>query len=203
MVRRTVLGSCFGVALVTGMAAHSAVAPAQAQELPVATVSAGSASVGDVGVALNGFFLEGERKLSQRLSIVGQVHRATATGDGYFSTIAWTDIFAGGGVRFTMRPRRVVQPHVHALFGLYQVSNDETITNPRRRPGPADNYTDNYAAFVFGAGLNIMPSPRVGIRLGADIQALPGVTPTVRALAGVVLPLGRRQPRRRGDFKST
>ena len=63
-------------------------------------------------------------------------------------------------------------------------SNDETITNSRRRPGPGDNYTDHYPAFVFGAGLNIMPSPRVGLRLGADIQTLPGVTPTVRALAG-------------------
>ena len=191
MVLRTAFDSCFLAAFVTSAVSLLVVAEARAQ-MPSVTISAGLATVGDVDVSLNGFFLEGERQLSPRLSIVGQVHRATATSEGFFSTIAWTDLFAGGGVRFGMRRGRAIQPHVHALFGLYQVSNDETITNVRRRPGPADHYIDNYAAFVFGAGLSIMPNAPVGVRLGADLQALPGVTPTVRVLAGVVVPLGRR-----------
>jgi hypothetical protein len=66
-----------------------------------------------------------------------------------------------------MRPGRAIRPHVHALFGLYQVSNDETITNVRRRPGPADHYTDNYAALVFGATVRSNDTSAAGRALAA------------------------------------
>jgi len=91
-----------------------------------------------------------------------------------------------------MRPRRVVQPHVHALFGLYQVSTDEIITDRRRNPVSTASYTDNSAAFVLGAGVNIMPNHRIGFRAGLDMQIHPGALPTGRFTAGVVVPIGRR-----------
>ena len=53
---------------------------------------------------------------------------------------------------------------LHALFGLYQVSTDEVITDRRRNPVSTTSYTDNSAAFVLGAGLNIMPNHRIGFR---------------------------------------
>jgi hypothetical protein len=192
MVRNSTAGFCPVLVTVFGMALPWTAVPAAAQSAPAVDVAGGFARVADGDIAPGGFFVEGALRLSPRFSVVGQLHRATTSGEGYFSTLDWTDVFAGGGVRFTMRPRRVVQPHLQALVGLYEVSTNETITDPRRRPGPPNSYTDRYAAFVFGAGVNVMASPHIGFRAGVDVQVLPGVLPTGRVTTGVVVPLGRR-----------
>jgi hypothetical protein len=104
------------LAAVVGLA-PCAVVLAQAQDAPAVTVAGGLVRVVDEDVTLDGFFVEGERQISRRFSIVGQVHRATTSNGSSFPTFDWTDLFDGSGVRFTMRPHRVVQPHVHALAG--------------------------------------------------------------------------------------
>jgi hypothetical protein len=143
-------------------------------------------------VGLHGFFAEAERPLSPRLSVVGQTHWATTSSECSCGMTAWTDLFAGGGLRLTFRPRRVVQPYVQALGGLYRVTNEVTIFNPRPGSGATRSNVDNYAAFLFGTGLNLVPSRHVGFRLGLDVQILTGVLPTVRGTVGVVVPIGGR-----------
>lgn len=192
MVRWKETAWCLTMITAMGMGVPWVVTPAQAQDEPVVTLAGGLARIVDERVTLDGFFVEGERRVSRRFSVVGQVHRATAGNSGSLSTIDWTDLFAGGGVRFTMRPDRMVQPHVQALAGLYRIANDVTIPNPRPGFSSSLSSVDRYAAFVVGAGVNVMPSPRIGFRAGFDLQILPGVLPTGRLTAGVVVPIGRR-----------
>jgi hypothetical protein len=192
MVFSRTVGFSLAVITAMGLALPCALVPAQAQDLPAVTVAGGLVRVVDEDVTLDGFFVEGEHRVSPRFSIVGQAHRATTSNGGSFSMIDWTDLFAGGGLRFTMRPHRVVQPHVHALAGMYRVSSDVRVANPRPGFSPTLSNVDRYAAFVFGAGLNVMPSPRIGFRAGFDLQVLPGALPTGRLTAGVVVPIGRR-----------
>jgi len=183
---------CLAVAMGLGVAVPGAVASARAQDAPAVTVAGGFTRVVDEDVRLDGFFVEAERQLSPRFAAVGQVHRVTAGKGGSFSTIDWTDVFAGAGVRFTMRRDRLIRPHAHALAGLYRISNDVTLADPRPGFSPTISNTDSYAAFVVGAGVNVMPGPRIGFRAGFDVQVLPGVLPTGRLTAGVVVPIGRR-----------
>jgi hypothetical protein len=190
MDRIGTVGFRLTLAIVVGLALPSTVVSAQAQDAPAVTVAGGLVRVVDEDVTLDGFFVEGERQISRRFSIVGQVHRATTSNGGSFSTIDWSDLFAGGGVRFTMRPSRVVQPHVHALAGWYRVSSDVSLAEPRPGFSPTLSNADHYAALVFGAGLDVMPSRHFGFRAGFDLQVLAGTLPTGRLTAGLVVPFG-------------
>jgi hypothetical protein len=70
------------------------------------------------------------------------------------------------------------------------VSSDVTLGQPRPGFDPTFSNADHYAAFVFGAGLNVMPSRHFGFRAGFDLQVLPGTLPTGRLTAGLVVPFG-------------
>ena len=69
----------------------------------------------------------------------------------------------------------MVRPHVHALAGFYRMSNDVTIADARPGFSPTISNMNSYAAFVFGAEVNVMPSPHTGFRAGVDVQVLAGV----------------------------
>jgi len=164
--------------------------PAAAQSTPVLSVSGGYAAVHEGDLQMPGLYVEGERRLTRLFSAVGQVHRATGSGEGYFSTIDWTDLFAGGGVRVSGRPAPWFQPYAQVLVGAYQVSTIETARP--RTPGTSDRYTDRTVATMVGGGATFMPNPSLGFRVGGDLQFFPGSLPNARVVMGVVVPIGRR-----------
>jgi hypothetical protein len=166
--------------------------PAWAQNTPLLTLSGGVAGVSDGGVSLAGFYVEGERRLTRNLSAVGQVHRATGSGEGYFSTIEWTDLFLGGGIRVSGRPKPWFEPFGQLLVGSYAVKTVEAATPNRFGAGTSDNYTDTTIATVVGGGANLVASGHLGLRVGLDLQLHPGTLPTARFTLGAVVPIGRR-----------
>lgn len=164
--------------------------PAAAQNTPVLSVSGGYAAVHEGELQMPGFYVEVERRLTRLFSAVGQVHRATGSGEGYFSTIDWTDLFAGGGVRVSGRPAPWFEPYGQVLVGSYRVKTVE-IARPRT-PGTSDTYTDQIIATLVGGGATFMPNPYVGFRVGADLQFYPESLPNARVVLGLVVPIGRR-----------
>lgn len=165
---------------------------ASAQSVPLLGLSAGSATIADSGVALPGFYVEADRQLTSHLSVVGQAHRATGSGDGYFSTIGWTDLFVGGGLRVSGRPSKFVEPYGQMLVGSYRVTTAEVARPSRFGVGISQTYTDQYMAVVAGGGVTVMATPRVGLRAGADLQFVPDALPTARLVLGAVVRVGRR-----------
>ena len=179
-------------ALATTCAATLVAAPASAQNAPLLTVSAGYAGISDGELAMPGFYVEGERRVARLLSVVGQVHYATGSGEGYFSTLDWTDTFAGGGVRVAGRPRPWFEPYGQLLIGSYRVKTVETAYRTRLGTGTSSTYTDSTIATVVGGGATFMASPTVGFRVGADLQFYPETLPTARVVMGMVVAIGKR-----------
>ena len=172
-------------------AATLAASPASAQSAPAFGVSAGFMNIAEGELAMPGFYVEGERRLTRMVSAVGQVHRATGAGEGYFSSIEWTDLFAGGGLRVSGRPARWVEPYAQVLFGPYTVTTVETARRTRFGVGTDDRYTDLYIATIAGGGVTLMASPRVGFRVGLDLQLFENTLPNARLAAGAVVRIGR------------
>ena len=165
--------------------------PAWAQNAPVLTVSGGLATMIEGDLAMPGFYAEGDRRVSRLFSVVGQVHRVTGSGEGFFSTIDWTDLFVGGGLRVAGRPGRLFQPYAQVLVGPYQVKAVEVVRPNRFGLGTGGSYTETVVSTVVGGGATFMPTPRVGFRAGADLQFYPGALPNGRLTLGLVVPIGR------------
>ncbi|HET9271806.1 MAG TPA: hypothetical protein VFO31_26690 [Vicinamibacterales bacterium] len=181
--------SLFAVAVTC--AASLASSPASAQTTPAVGVSAGFMNVAEGELAMPGFYVEGERRLTRMVSAIGQVHRATGSGEGYFSAIDWTDLFVGGGLRVSGRPAPWVEPYAQVLVGPYTVTTVETARRTRFGVGTDDRYTDSYIATIAGGGVTLMASPRVGFRVGLDLQFFQDTLPNARLTAGAVVRIGR------------
>ena len=166
--------------------------PALAQSAPALTLSGGLVSVVEGDLAMSGFHAEGERRVTRLLSVVGQVHRVTGSGEGFFSTIDWTDLFVGGGLRVAARPGRWFQPYAQVLVGPYLVKAVESVRPNRFGLGSSGSYTEAVVSTVVGGGATFMPTPRVGFRAGADLQFYPGALPNGRLTLGLVVPIGRQ-----------
>lgn len=165
--------------------ANSDGVPARTPSAPAVTISGGLA-VASFGPGDNGagFFLEGERALTRRLGLVGTLDRTTGTAVSRFgSTTKWEDVSGGGGVRFRWRAGSTTRPFVHLLLTSYHSAG--VTTTPRFQ---TTRNSETVAAALLGGGFDLVPSPRLGLRLGLDgrLSDYGGV----RATFGVVVPIG-------------
>lgn len=172
-----------------------AVHPAYGQE-PLVRVAGGVATTSDGSTSLQGGVASLDYLISRRLSIVGTVHRTTGSSEGYFSTWSWSDIFAGGGVRFSGRRWPRVEPFALALVGgLRTAGVERPDRNPPRGFRFVDrSYSETVATVVAGGGLALYPVPRVGVRAGVDWQFFfEDTLPQGRVTAELVVGIGTRQ----------
>lgn len=144
---------------------------AYAQESLV-TAAAGLASTHDGGTGLFGAVGSLDYRLSRRWSAVGTITHTTGSSEGYFSNWSWTDTFGGGGLRFSGRPWPRVEPFVHGLIGALHTTGLEQpdFRLPRGFVFVDGSYTETVAAVVAGGGVSLYATPRVGIRVGLDLQ---------------------------------
>ena len=166
---------------------------AYAQE-SLLTVSGGFASTFDGGTGLMGGVASVDYHLSPRLRAVATVQRTTGTSEGFFSNWTWTDTFVGGGVRFSGRPWPRVEPFAHGLVGAFRTAG---VERPDRNPPRGfvfvdGSYTETVPAVVAGGGVSVYGTPRVGVRLGLDLQMFEGTLPQGRFTGELVVRIGSR-----------
>ena len=166
---------------------------AHAQESLV-TVAGGFASTKDERVSLLGGVASVDYYLSRRLSVVATVQRTTGTSEGYFSTWSWTDTFVGGGVRFSGRPWPRVEPFAHGLVGGFRTGGVERADRirPRGFVFVDGSDTKTVPTVVAGGGVSLYGTPRVGVRLGLDLQMFEGTLKQVRFTGELVVGIGSR-----------
>lgn len=158
------------------------------------TVAGGFASTNDGDTSLLGGVATIDYHLLRQLSIVATAQRTSGTSEGYFSTWSWTDTFVGGGVRFSGRPWPRVEPFAHGLVGGYRSRGDERADrNPPRGFVFSDgSFEETALAAVAGGGVSLYGTPRVGVRLGLDLQMFEGTLPQGRFTGELFVGIGTR-----------
>lgn len=146
-----------------------------------------------------GWNLDAAFPLTRRMSLVASVDGSRGRDsqevfDGGTLVSSWTDLVYLGGVRFhPASPARVV-PFAQILAGALRSNQTDEYQNAQ----PLGTYRSSEDVFLvsIGGGLNVMMTPRFGLRFGADIRidpvgaALQGDdTAMGRAVAGIVLAL--------------
>ena len=170
---------------------------AYAQESLV-TVAGGFASTNDGRDSLRGGVASVDYYLSRRLSVVATVQRTTGTSEGflYLSTWSRTDMFVGGGVRFSGRPWRRFELFAHGFVGGFRLAAVERpVRNfPRGRVFVDGSHARTVTAVVAGGGVGVYGTPRVGVRLGLDLQKTleEDTLPQGRFTAELVVGIGSR-----------
>ena len=166
---------------------------AHAQESLVAA-AAGLASTYDGEARFFGGVASLDYRLTRRWSAVATITHTTGSSEGYFSSWSWTDTFAGGGVRFSGRPWPRVEPFAHGLVGALRTAGVEQpdFNLPRGFVFQDGSYTETVAAVVAGGGVTVYGTPRVGVRLGLDLQMYQGILPQGRVTGELVVGIGSR-----------
>ena len=180
--------------------------PAAAQTMPRLDVSASYGLLADYSAslntttdrpAMNGWTVDIARNVG-RFSVVGELDYAYGRKAGYSAygtDNAWHDVNVLGGVRFGKQSQTRVRPFAQILGGLFRTDQDYTsFFGSRYRTTTYD------VAIQPGAGVDVMLSPRVGVKLGADLKILPNYdwidqtagTSMFRITTGVVVRLGAR-----------
>lgn len=168
---------------------------AHAQESLV-TAAGGFASTADGRDILSGGVASVDYYLSRRLSVVATVQRTTGTSEGRFSTWSRTDTFVGGGVRFSGRPWSRFELFAHGFVGGFRIAAVERPDRnfPRGRVFVDGSFARTVTAVVAGGGVGIYGTPRVGVRLGLDLQKTleEDTSPQGRFTAELVVGIGSR-----------
>jgi hypothetical protein len=173
--------------------------PAGAQNPGQVALSGGYANVAG---SMHGANVQVSAELSDRWSLVGELN-ASEGADCKGCTPKYRDIAGLGGVRFGWHPTPRVSPFWQVLAGALRskaegYSYDIVRLNGAVEQRYQEGYTVTYFALQPGGGIDLMVTPRFGIRTQADFQvAIPdqneweGFSIFPRVVTGVVIRVGR------------
>jgi opacity protein-like surface antigen len=162
-------------------------APAAAQDVPKAEISAGYAFLHDEETheGLHGWLVSATGNLNRWLGVTaeyGQNHK-TVGDDGHFDVNAFM-----AGPRVSLRRSKVV-PFAHVLFGAHHEHHGDD--------GAFDEDETRFA-WQAGGGIDVWFTPKAALRLGGDFRHIPDSHSAhehhseLRFHAGIVVGLGTR-----------
>jgi hypothetical protein len=151
-----------------------------------------------VGGTMHGWSVDVSKWLTPHLAVVLEVDRSVGA-DCRGCEPVYHDRAVLGGARFSWLRAGRLTPSVQVLGGVLQSRSDpyyaDLIFGP---PSYVERETVNYFAVQPGAGLTVMVTPRLGVRMQTDLQvAIPnqseyeGFSIFPRVTVGAVFRLGR------------
>jgi hypothetical protein len=169
--------------------------PAFAQVDRPVEISAGYLNVGE---SMHGWTAQVSKDVTPHLAVLFEVSRLHGA-DCQECQPVYNDLGVLGGVRYSWRRASRLVPSWQILGGVLHSKSEpyyaDLIFGP---PSYEESYTVNYLAIQPGAGLTVMLTPRVGVKVQADLQfAIPdqseyeGISVFPRVTVGAVFRLGR------------
>ena len=152
-------------AALVAIASMSSVTPVSAQTTGRFDLSAGFLTTG----SMHGVNAQASFPVTSRWSVIGEVDWSQGHDPGSDDYL-YRDLAVLGGVRHTTRPGSRVSPFFQVMAGGLHSEAEGSYCLLFGGGCYTDSFSSDYLAVQPGGGLTIMVSPRVGVRIQADLQ---------------------------------